>query len=115
MSKRIRLSRKKGSRKPEAAVTVARPTKWGNPFKISDPISIIPFDVIERAGDFGNDPDAKISPEMATLFYELWISSQPELLSAIPDLFEKDLACWCSLGTPCHADVLLRLATKDPQ
>lgn len=22
----------------------------------------------------------------------------------------KDLACWCKIGEPCHADVLLELA-----
>jgi hypothetical protein len=26
------------------------------------------------------------------------------------DLAGKDLACWCPLNTPCHADVLLELA-----
>ena len=30
--KRIQLSRTKGWRKPEGAVVVSRPTKWGNPF-----------------------------------------------------------------------------------
>lgn len=30
--KRIRLSRAKGYRKPEGAVVVSRPSKWGNPF-----------------------------------------------------------------------------------
>lgn len=29
---RIQLSRRKGYRKPEGAVVVARPSKWGNPF-----------------------------------------------------------------------------------
>jgi hypothetical protein len=32
--KRIRLSRKKGWRLPRAAVSVARPTMWGNPFRV---------------------------------------------------------------------------------
>jgi hypothetical protein len=26
------------------------------------------------------------------------------------ELLGKDLACWCPLGQPCHADVLLELA-----
>lgn len=25
----------------------------------------------------------------------------------------KNLACWCKLGEPCHADVLLRLANSE--
>jgi len=27
----------------------------------------------------------------------------------------KNLACWCELGKPCHADVLLVLANATPQ
>ena len=34
MAERIRLQRTKGWRKPEGAVVVARPSKWGNPFPI---------------------------------------------------------------------------------
>ncbi len=30
----------------------------------------------------------------------------------IEDLRGKDLACWCALDQPCHADVLLELANK---
>jgi hypothetical protein len=26
----------------------------------------------------------------------------------------KDLACWCTPGDPCHADVLLEIANTDP-
>lgn len=25
----------------------------------------------------------------------------------------KNIACWCKLGEPCHADVLLRLANSE--
>jgi len=34
MTERIQLRRGKGSRKPENAVVVRRPTKWGNPFVV---------------------------------------------------------------------------------
>ena len=27
----------------------------------------------------------------------------------------KDLACWCALDEPCHADVLLRIANSRPK
>ena len=32
------------------------------------------------------------------------------ILSALPSLRGKDLACWCKPGEPCHADVLIELA-----
>jgi hypothetical protein len=34
MPRRFRLSRKKGAKKPAGAVVIARPSKWGNPYKI---------------------------------------------------------------------------------
>ena len=34
MPKRIQLKRTKGWRKPEGAVVVSRPSRWGNPFAI---------------------------------------------------------------------------------
>jgi len=30
----------------------------------------------------------------------------------IDELRGRDLACWCPLNQPCHADVLLRLANN---
>jgi hypothetical protein len=30
------------------------------------------------------------------------------------ELAGKDLACWCPLDQPCHADVLLEIANGDP-
>ena len=36
-----------------------------------------------------------------------------KILSLLPDLRGKNLACWCPLDAPCHADVLLRLANAD--
>lgn len=32
--RRIQLRRTKGWRKPEGAIVVARPSKWGNPFRV---------------------------------------------------------------------------------
>ena len=31
--RRLKLSRQKGARLPQGAVVVARPTKWGNPYR----------------------------------------------------------------------------------
>lgn len=28
----------------------------------------------------------------------------------LPELSGRDLACWCPLGQPCHADVLIEAA-----
>lgn len=36
MPERVQLSRRKGWRKPDNTVVVARPSKWGNPFRLND-------------------------------------------------------------------------------
>jgi hypothetical protein len=38
---RIRLSRAKGWKMPDGAVSVARPTKWGNPFRLRTPDALM--------------------------------------------------------------------------
>lgn len=35
-----------------------------------------------------------------------------ELIRRLPELRGKNLACWCALNRPCHADVLLELANE---
>lgn len=93
---RVQLSRAKGWRMPPNTVSVARPSQWGNPFRI---------------GAEGI-PDA----ETAVARYALWIS---EWLPLYPDMLEplrgKNLACFCKPGEPCHADVLLELANREEE
>lgn len=106
--KRIQLRRTKGWRKPEGAIVVARPSKWGNPWVLCDPFKHCDHEYCEpvvelvishyRAGvlgypEFGDPP----VPDAATVRRELR---------------GHDLACWCPLDEPCHADVLLELANE---
>ena len=35
------------------------------------------------------------------------------ILAELPELRGHDLACWCPLDQPCHADVLLELANSE--
>jgi hypothetical protein len=88
---RIQLRRTKGWRKPEGSVVVARPTKWGNPVSkalVPDPVDLVRY-------------------------YEKWIELFPHVAQAARrELRGHDLACWCPLNQPCHADVLLKIANK---
>lgn len=91
---RIQRRRVKGWRMPAGAVYVGRGAKWGNPFR----------------GARGDSADA------VALFRDM-IQRAPlddkgrSLSETIPlELAGKDLACWCPLDQPCHADVLLELA-----
>ena len=45
----------------------------------------------------------------AGLFPAPVLSAPP---SDVAELRGKDLACWCPLDEPCHADVLLELANS---
>ncbi len=117
MPQRIQLSRRKGWRKPEGTVVVARPTRWGNPFSVSRfgrPLAIRLFEDTAR-GVW--DPtllaglDDEVSADVVS-DREAWLrrlGGHPiELARA--QLAGHDLACWCRLDDLCHADVLLRLA-----
>jgi len=87
VAKRIQRKRAKGWRMPADAVYVGRPTKWGNRWKVGD--------------------DMPLTQSLHN--YTAWLLNDPDA----PDVAElkgKDLACWCSLDQPCHADVLLALA-----
>ena len=109
---RIQLQRTKGWRKPESAVVVSRPSVWGNPFPVGSTVRIAASGP-QRTQQLLEG----ITPEVAVYLYRLWvthanIADRPvnpgRLLWA--DLRGKDLACWCPLDQPCHADVLLELA-----
>ncbi len=108
MSEPIRITRRRtpGWRAPVGAVAVSRGTIWGNPFKAN--------------GDYPN-------PAEAVDFFRRWLmgadfswipgatdAARDEILSRLPELRGCDLMCWCGKG-PCHADVLIELANKEPE
>jgi Domain of unknown function (DUF4326) len=93
MPERVQQRRIKGWRKPDSAISVARPHKWGNPF------------IVGEAGI----PDAKTAVELYRMF--LRTPGNP-LVPLLPELTGHDLMCFCRLDKPCHADVLLELANR---
>ena len=119
MAQRIRLSRRAGWRKPEGAVVVARPGYWGNPFVLGrTPRRLRELDpeLWERGGLGAYDDDHPLTRAEAVAAYRAWIptavgrSGRLRSAEAREELRGHDLACWCSLDGPCHADVLLELA-----
>ena len=81
---------------PADAAYVGRPTKWGNPFLVNDPL--LPQ---------GSSKTTK--HQMVVKEYRRYLLENEKLMSQLSELKGKDLACWCS-PLPCHADVLLELA-----
>lgn len=94
---RVQLHRTKGWKMPVNTVRVTRPGKWGNPFRVGKEID---------------------TAEEAVRCYERYIHAAMDekdaslLRDDLHELRGKNLACWCKIGDPCHADVLLELANK---
>lgn len=113
MPKRIQLSRTRGWRKPPGAVVVARPTKWGNPFSLTTYRTQHPELSDEQlrgliVADFRKMlEDRRTGTAMPPSRYP----TDDEIRTALAG---RDLACWCPLTQPCHADVLLDLANRRP-
>lgn len=117
--KRIQLRRTTGWRKPEGAVVVARPTRWGNPILLSDIQAQYPSLFPEQIATLVVR-DFRALALRGELHFPNWRSlgggrgpvtfTYPGLDEIRAALAGRDLACWCPLDQPCHADVLLELA-----
>lgn len=119
------MSRKRGWKKPPGCVVVSRPSKFGNPFTVAG----------AREAGYGarHNPDGSrasaeqsdmMLAEWAVTLFRQWLAGRDlagqhnparrkNLLDALPSLRGQDLACWCKIGAPCHADVLIELANRD--
>lgn len=104
MPERIQLRRTKGWRKPEGAVVVARPSKWGNPWKVGDS-ALVEWPYL---AEIATVREVLITAELAVALYR--IAFAPDAAEIRAELAGRDLACWCPLDQPCHADVLLEVA-----
>lgn len=108
---RIQRRRTAGWRMPDGAVYVGRPSRWGNPWKAgSTGWTIKPGGWIDR------EPHPPLTREQAVESFrnaEEFHYQDPDALAHLrAELGGKDLACWCRLDRPCHADVLLEIANR---
>lgn len=130
--RRIQLRRTKGWRLPAGAVIVSRPSRWGNPFTVGAVgVQYGGASIGPSAGRY--DPkdvrwcdqplgDGKLTAVQAVVLYRYSLAGEiddgdpycDELRSALGSLRGHDLACWCPLDEPCHADVLLEIANGPP-
>jgi hypothetical protein len=113
--KRVQLRRVRGWRKPEGAVVVARPTKWGNPWRVGEPSPwgehepLSPADAVEVYRYMISNTDVAVGQIHG------WQANPGFTRIARAELAGHDLACWCPLDQPCHADVLLEVANGGRQ
>jgi hypothetical protein len=125
--KRIQLQRKKGWKLPTGTINVARPTKYGNPIVVG---SIASISVIGR-DDLEYSHSILVTPAIAVAVYRAESESKltdphedqetphpddvedwQRWVAEIEALRGHDLACWCALTEPCHADFLLELSNR---
>lgn len=105
---RIQLSRRKGWLMPPNTVKVDRSTKWGNPFEVRRDGSreeCVRLFAIMLSGHIC----ISVRAGLAELQRDYTVMAKGQIKS----LRGKNLACWCPLDKPCHADVLLEIANEE--
>ena len=103
---RVRLIRRKGWRLPGNTVVVTRPGPWGNPFVIGKDGGAAEcvrlYELVLR-GETLPTTQATVADQLALRRH--WLVYGASLAGV-------NLACWCALDRPCHADVLLRASAS---
>lgn len=97
------------------AVSVCRPSIFGNPFTMKDAVEV----------GYVRDPKEKLATLFLVDCFADWISGSDKwwtgpvseqrrkaVISRLGELRGKNLACFCRLDQPCHADVLLEIANR---
>jgi hypothetical protein len=100
---RVQRKRTKGWRMPPNTLYVGRPTVWGNEFTATM------LDVFDRP--LGRQRAVDLY-EAATLRWVEDYDDREAVEAFVAPLRGKNLACWCPLDQPCHADVLLELTVR---
>ena len=123
MPKRIQRKRTKGWRMPDGAVYVGRTAgawaqfkPFANPFRIGGLFKIgtpgqTGFSWLEAMPGYEDQTFTKVeSAEQAVEMFREYRRRYPYSAEEVEPIKGRDLACWCALDSPCHADVLLEIA-----
>ncbi|MFN2509677.1 MAG: DUF4326 domain-containing protein [Chthoniobacterales bacterium] len=94
--KRIKRSRAAGWKMPPNTIYVGRPTVWGNPYVVGS--KLLNGEILTAA--------------KALALYRQYLQENFNERDIRHCLRGKDLACWCALDQPCHADILLEIANS---
>lgn len=92
-----RVQQRRGQKLPPGVRSVARPSRWGNPFRLHDL-----QDEAERA--------------QVLAYYRDWLDQR---LAAEPGFLEPlrsaaGLACYCRPDVDCHADIIIARLAAGP-
>lgn len=122
MPDRVQMHRRKGGWRDDHpdAVIVARPGPWGNPFRFGDPgvpDAVTAVALFEAAILLTHWAEAHGRLDENMLLAGIMANMPgpiPRVEAIRTHLRGRDLACWCPLDAPCHADVLLEVANDTP-
>ena len=103
---RVKRERSKGWRLPPNTRCVDRTTRFGNPFVGPDAADLY------RKWMTGKMRAEEFERKKQRTSYMMHFDRKNILKCDVPELRGKNLACWCKLDQPCHADVLLELANE---
>ena len=92
-----RIQQRRGKKLPPGAKSVARPSRWGNPYRVEEygrdnAIDLYRLDVVS---------DKRLHDELSA-----WLAPLRDATA---------LACYCKEGEPCHADVLIELLEREAE
>ena len=114
--RRIQRKRTKGWRMPEGAVYVGRPTKWGNPFQVKRDgqfWTVVDDNEVDYREPINGWADRRSAVLKSVRLYLIDVKGKLAPYPPLSELRGRDLACWCPLDAPCHADVLLEIANEE--
>lgn len=133
---RIQLSRARGWRIPPGTIIVSRPSIWSNPWQPGDPGMFHWPNDHQRGSSCSMFMANEVTVREAVMFFARWLETgehplphgltregisacrislvrrRVEIRGRLNALRGRDLACWCELGGPCHADALLTVANR---
>lgn len=106
----IQRRRTKGWRMPPNTVNVARPSKWGNRWRVGDVAQRFSKEKICETFTIETQEQAVACFREEMEQHLANPKAAPCVIAALHELRGKNLACWCDLSRPCHRNVLLDLA-----
>lgn len=115
---RVQRKRTKGWKMPENTVYVGRPSQFGNRFVVGARRNGFCGDeaaTLAHYADYTKNVDLwdawpVADPKIAVRAFRTMQCRGSFVERVKTTLRGKNLACWCDLDQPCHADVLLEIA-----